>query len=160
MANTFPYIKRVMLFKTLILTVSLTLSFHIWSQTVYLQDTWQGGISCAGANVGHGLAAHNYNIDLYIESGSIVKRAFLIAGTNGMASSIDLLINETPLTLDSNTRITNGFLSTNNQVGFSSIHCLDISEIITSSVSSYSLFVPAQDNDAIQHFKAFYIVDP
>src|SRR5690554_5976788 len=138
-------------------------SFNIFSQTLFYSDILQGGITGNGATRGSGSGTITMNVQ--IPPNSTIKKAFLIAARGKDKEKITVTLNSKNYRFSDSTIITNDFLSFfQNPVNFtnSSIHAIDITTDIDSSISNYNLFIPSPSGisgvDGLFEFYYLYIV--
>ncbi|MDT8413689.1 MAG: hypothetical protein RQ875_14595, partial [Vicingaceae bacterium] len=137
--------------------------FNIFSQTLFYSDILQGGVTGNGATRGAGSGAITMNVK--IPPISTIKKAFLIAAREKDKEKITVTLNNKNYRFSDSTIITNGFLSLfQNPVNFtnSSMHAIDITTDIDSSINIYNLFIPPPSGtsgvDGLFAFYYLYIV--
>jgi hypothetical protein len=150
--------KKTMLCKKILLVLLFLTTKNIFGQTIFFQDTWQGGITGAGANVGSGTVEATYQFDIFIEPNSTIKKAFLISGTYSSIGEITVQLNSISVSFNQNTVVTTGFMGYETMNGFSQVHCADVTQLISESTVNYNLHVPAQNVEIGQRFRSFYLV--
>lgn len=138
-------------------------SFNIFSQTLFYSDIFHGGITGNGATRGSGSGTITMNVQ--IPPISTIKKAFLIAAREKDKEKITVTLNNKNYRFSDSTIITNGFLSFyQNPANFtnSSIHAIDITTDIDSSINIYNLFIPPPSGtsgvDGLFAFYYLYIV--
>jgi gliding motility-associated-like protein len=110
---------------------------HLFSQTVYHQDVFYGGVTGGGFSTGLGLGAGL--LDLFIEPSSTIRKAFLIAYSAGPNTQSSVLLNNIHFQFDSsnivqiNPQISQFYTPTN-------IHVIDVTEFISlNTMNQYTI---------------------
>lgn len=132
----------------------LSLLNHANGQLVYYQNSFNGGVTAAGGNVGAN--GGQVLFDVYIEPGSTIEKAILIAGTEGKPNPIIVELNTINYTFSSLTAVTPDFPVISGNP--SNIHLIDITADISPDEFNYSLSVPPQDFSSNNVFFQFYLV--
>jgi PKD repeat protein len=134
-------------------------NFFVTSQTVLFQDTWFGGVTGAGANIGDGISVGaSLSFSNYILPNSTIRKAFLIAGSGGSNGEIEVNLNNFSVIFNNNTIVTTDFFAFVTNFGYGQIHAKDITEFINANNSNFTLTVPAQSNILNQRFHSFYLI--
>jgi gliding motility-associated-like protein len=117
---------------------------NVTSQTVFHQDIFHGGVTGGGFSTCQG--AGSGNIDIYIEAGSTIKKAFLFAYKIGASNKYDgIKFNGQNIELNQQTKITNNinnFLAIS--APFYSIHRVDVTNFVYGTQLSYPVEIPSQ----------------
>src|SRR5690606_19723966 len=79
-------------------------SFNSFSQLIFHQETFRGGITGAGFSTA--LSSGNGSFDIYIEPGSTIKKAWLFAQRIGISDSVNIIINGTGYNFNSQNQVT------------------------------------------------------
>ncbi|HRN42307.1 MAG TPA: gliding motility-associated C-terminal domain-containing protein [Vicingus sp.] len=144
--------------KYFILYITLFCTFHSSAQLVFYQDVFYGGVTGGGFSSGAGSGTVISN--LFIPFGSSIKKAYLIAARDSSTHPFTVSLNGNNYSFNETTMITYGFLSTIEGSiiwDFSSIHAIDITKDIDSSIISYSLLIPPQINGYKGTYSHFYL---
>lgn len=131
-------LKKYLLFLPLIILCNINLQ----SQLIYYQDLFHGGATGAGfsACLGSGAAV----VPIYIEPGSIIKKAVLFSYRIGATTEDETFtFNGTPVTFSELNRISdilnNG--NTPDAPNFS-IHAIEVTNLVTPGDTSYTIEIP------------------
>ena len=103
-----------------------------WSQLIYHQDSFHGGITAGGFSTGMGLG--NGIIQLYIEENSTIRKAFILAFSTGEEVSGSVIINSVPFIFD-NSSIVNSFDIINQFFTPVNIHVIDATDFFLANQS-------------------------
>ncbi len=134
-------------------------SLNTNAQKVFESEIIYGGITGGGfsTNTGSGTVISNVSIP----PNSNIKKAYLLATRDGVAPNIDVVLNGITYQFSNQSVISNSFTSyTYNTTLWtnSTIHAIDITDNLDSSVTLYSLTIPPQFNITINGFySSFYI---
>lgn len=144
----------------LILTyLLLSLSVFAFNQQLFYSDIVYGGVTANAGSVG--LGSGTINLPVQIPANSTIKKAYLIAARDSLADDITIVLNGINYSFSDTTIVTNEFVSYLNPSNIyrpkSTIHSLDITTNIDSSVNNYSLTIPPQLNFAIGNYSLFYL---
>ena len=140
------------------IAILLLCNYNSYSQQLVYADVVYGGVTGNGGSVANGSGTINFPIQ--IPPNSTIKKAFLIAARDSLADDITVTLNGTSYTYSNSTIITSGF---NSLVNFSinrpnsSMHIIDITLNIDSSILNYSLFIPPQSNSYKGAYTFFYL---
>jgi hypothetical protein len=126
-----------------------------FSQTLFYSDQFHGGITCGGYSPDYSSGGTG-TFSVHIEPASSIHKAYLLAGRHGNAMDLTVTLNGTSLTLNSSNQASITFQSPL-YGGNSGVHAIDVTDIIDSSVSNYTLVVPFQNgpNDRYNDFYLF-----
>lgn len=103
------------------------------------------------------LAQAPFFFDVHIEPGSTIRKAFLIAGADGLPADVTITLNGTEYTFSSGSIVTNGFNSLYSAPLPSSVNCIDITNDINPDAQEYVLYVPPQQPITQQSYGPFYL---
>jgi len=152
------YFYSMMLFKLLGLFFLLLCCQFLQAQQLVYTDVVYGGVTGNGGSVAYGSGTISFPIQ--IPPNSTIKKAYLIAARDSLADDITVTLNGTNYTFSNTTISTNGFIAYN-QTGIyrpnSSMHLLDITNDIDSSINNYSLYTPPQLNGFRGTYMYFYL---
>ncbi|MDT8411379.1 MAG: gliding motility-associated C-terminal domain-containing protein [Vicingaceae bacterium] len=145
-------------FKPLVLFFLLLCCQYAYAQQLFESGIVYGGVTGGGfsTNTGSGTVVSN----VAIPPNSTIKKAYLLATRDGVAPDIDVVLNGNIYTFTNASVISNKFISTINTWTWanSTIHAMDITNNIDSSVTVYSLTIPPQFNITINGFySSFYL---
>ena len=154
----FMYFYSMMFFKPLVLFFILLCCQCAYTQQLFESGIVYGGVTGGGfsTNTGSGTVVSN----VAIPPNSTIKKAYLLATRDGIAPDIDVVLNGNIYTFTNASVISNKFISTINTWTWanSTIHAMDITNNIDSSVTVYSLTIPPQFNITINGFySSFYL---
>lgn len=133
-----------MLYKTLLFTVIFLTWHRTNSQIILFQDIIKGGVTSSGVNFA-ATGNNTLNFNVYIEPGSTINKAYLLAGADGSPSDITVTLNGVNYTFNPQSKVTDGFLSIYSSPPTSSMHALDVTSSINPTVLNYVMTVPMQD---------------
>lgn len=144
-------IKRYILFLFTIL--SFLCSF---SQNVFYQDVFYGGVTGGGFSTGVG--AGSGTINLHIEPGSTIRKAFLICQRFQNPSPTYITINSIPYLLDESSELTSYMIVTHSQK--SGVHVVDITSDIDPNQNTYFTTIPypASGNPEIAYNVVYLLI--
>lgn len=152
------YFYRMMLFKSLGVFFLLLCCQFLQAQQLVYSNILYGGVTGNGGSAGFGSGTITFPIQ--IPPNSTIKKAYLIAARDSLADDITVTLNGINYTFTEPSIITNGFnpiiISTFTRPN-SSIHVLDITSNIDSSVNNYSLFIPPQPNAFRGGYRTFHL---
>jgi len=151
----------MMLFKSLGVFFLLLCCQFLQAQQLVYSNILYGGVTGNGGSVANGSGTINFPVQ--IPSNSTIKKVYLIAARDSLADDITVTLNGNNYTFSDVTIITDGFNAFNNGSSNrpnSSIHMLDITSDIDSSVNTYSLTIPPPNNSfkGVYTFYYLYIV--
>lgn len=116
-------------------------SFNSFSQLIFHQETFRGGITGAGFSTA--LSSGNGSFDIYIEPGSTIKKAWLFAQRIGISDSVNIIINGTGYNFNSQNQVTTNYFAIS---GMSAVHAIDVTNHINPAVTTYNVTIPPQIN--------------
>jgi gliding motility-associated-like protein len=133
----------------------------LFSQQLFYSTILNGGVTGNGGSVAYG--SGTISMPVQIPVNSTIKKAYLIAARDSLADDITIMLNGNNYTFSDATIITSSFyslfystISSFNRPN-SSIHALDITFGIDSSINNYSLFIPPQPNGIKGGYLLFYL---
>ena len=91
-------IKKIIVTKINFFVLFLLISCNSFSQQIFHQDIFFGGVTVGGFSTGQGSGSGTLN--LYIEPGSTIKKAYLFTYRQGFAPNVPITINGTPYLFD------------------------------------------------------------
>lgn len=132
----------------------LAFESNLFSQLVFFEDAFTGGVTAAGHSPAHdGAGTGNFTIS--IPAGSTIRKAYLLAGRQGDAPDITVVLNSVSLNFNPSNRVTPVFQSPF-YGGNSAVHAIDITSSLNPLVTSYSLTVPTQ-YPTLDRYSDFYL---
>lgn len=137
----------------------LSLSTNSCAQKLIHSDIVVGGLT--GNGISTTLGSGNVTFNLNIPANSRIKKSFLLATRDSLADDITINMNGLNYSFSDNTIITKGFnplVDGNLTRHSSSIHMIDVTNDIDSSVSTYNINVPPQQNFQKGAYMQFYLV--
>lgn len=90
--------KRFVLHITLLLCLLFTKGIFVCSQNLFHQDIFYGGVTAGGFSTGQGFGSGTLN--LYIEPGSTIRKAYLFSYRVGYPPTVPITINSVPYVFD------------------------------------------------------------
>ncbi|MDT8413678.1 MAG: gliding motility-associated C-terminal domain-containing protein, partial [Vicingaceae bacterium] len=127
-------------------------------QILFEQGIVYGGVTANGGSAAFG--SGTINMPVQIPPNSTIKKAYLFAARDSLADDFTISLNGINYTFTSNSIVTSGFLAYND-IGFSrpnsSIHVMDITNNINSTVNNYSLVIPPHTNPLKGSYMLFYL---
>ena len=144
--------------KIIITYAFLLVSSFSFSQQLVHSSILHGGIT--GNGVGGISGSGTINFPVKIPANSTIKKAFLIAARDSLADDITVTLNGNNYVFSDMSIITNEFNAFNGS-GLnrpnSSLHLLDITSNIDSSINNYTITVPPQPNFSKGFYSLFYL---
>lgn len=111
------------------------------AQLIFKQDIFKGGITGAGFSTGQGSGSGEFYI--HIESGSIIKKAYLFSLRIGYPPSTEIVLNNTPFLFDT-TSVLASFTHTNPYASPISLCFKDVTNEIDPNIDTYHVQIPLQ----------------
>jgi gliding motility-associated-like protein len=128
--------------KLYIIFLLLFSSTLIKAQNLFHQDIFYGGVTAGGFSTGQGAGSGTLN--LYIEPGSTIRKAYLFSYRQGYAPSVPITVNSTPYIFDT----LNNLMSVNhalNSISPINLYYYDITnDLNTSITSTFNITIPNQ----------------
>ncbi len=141
--------------KSFLLYVLLNLSWS-FSQITFYQDICKCGVTGAGGTLG--ATSGTINFDVNIENNSTIRKAFFIAGADGVPNDIVLTLNGVEYLFNENDRATTDFLSWfGTGTSTSGIYVKDITNDLNPSTINYLLDIPIQDYISQNSYRTYYL---
>ncbi|MFN3341373.1 MAG: gliding motility-associated C-terminal domain-containing protein [Flavobacteriales bacterium] len=129
------------LFK-IIVFIFLIKSSTLNAQVLFYQDVFYGGVTAGGFSTGQGQGLGTLN--LYIEPGSTIRKAFLFTYRIGYPPPVPITVNGTPYWFDT-TNILMNVLHLNSYASPIQLYYLDITDDLNASITStFSIDIPNQ----------------
>lgn len=142
--------KNIMLLSFLMFSISTS-----YSQLLYSQDIFNGGVTAGGFSTGEGTGVGN--LSLHIEPGSSIRKAVLFSYSVNFAQGI-LYINGESFPIQENNTVST-FSHTNSFFSPISIHCIDITEWLQNNLTTnFIMEVPFQSGMPFSAVYAPFIV--
>ena len=144
--------------KLYVLYLLLTLTTFSYGQQLVYSDVVYGGVTANGG--GAALGAGTITFPVQIPQNSTIKKALLIAARDSLADDIIVILNGFNYTFSDSTIITGYFNSATSgsfKRGKSSMHLIDVTTNIDSSVNNYNLIIPPQTNIIKGNYTLFYL---
>ena len=121
--------------KSALLIVFISIVNIGWTQYVFHQDVFRGGITAGGFSTGMGIGSGT--VQLYIEPGSTIRKAFVFAYSTGENTTGSFLLNNTTYSISSFNKILS-FTNPNTSFTPINIHCIEIThELSVIPTSTY-----------------------
>ncbi|HET6243684.1 MAG TPA: hypothetical protein VFF35_04105, partial [Bacteroidia bacterium] len=131
----------------------------IHGQKIFYQDIFNGGVTGAGFSQGIGNGGEGEgNIEIFIEPGSLIRKAFLICYRRGKAESGEIVLNSISYELNYTNQVANNYnvSPSFSAANINAIHAIDITEDINPTQNVIPVFVPKQNT--IHKYGSFYIL--
>jgi PKD repeat protein len=147
--------------KLILLIVLLTCTItNLIGQSIFYQDYFNGGVTGAGFSSGSSNLSANGQIEVQIEPGSIIKKAYLICNRFGNVPPVNINFNGTDYVIDLNSQIgLNYNIGSSNGTHISAVHAIDITTEINANQNVYNLNYPSQlNNGGVNKYGSFYLV--
>ena len=140
--------------KRLIVFIFL-IPFWMFSQQMFYQDICYCGVTGAGFSTSLGSGGGSFQI--YIESGSTIKKAFLFAQRFGNPEDASITLNGINYLLNNYNQVSSNVIFPNTPV-FSAIHAIDVTYDINASQTMNNVSIPQQlDNPFGVSYGAIYL---
>lgn len=132
-----------------ILHIALLFSFlvvrmnFVAAQTLFHQDIFYGGVTAGGFSTGQGFGSGTLN--LYIEPGSTIRKAYLFSYRQGYAPSVPITVNGTPYIFDTINNIVMNVNHALTSISPINLYFYDFTDDLNSSVTStFNITIPNQ----------------
>ena len=132
----------------------LILSGSLSAQVVFYEAAFNGGVTGGGYSPAYNTGGTG-NFSVFIESGSTIHKAYLMAGRHGNAAPLTVTLNGNPFTFNSTNQVSPTFQSVT-YGGNSGTHAIDVTSFINPSTVNYTLNVPATGGPS-NRFNDFYL---
>lgn len=145
--------------RTLGLFLFLSIYFNTFSQKLYYQDVFYGGVTGGGFSSGVGDGASG-QIIVNIDPASTIKKAYLFCNRYGDALPVNVTLNSNVYTFDLSSQVTNNFLtflSINDTINCA-LHAIDMTNDIVPTQNTYNISFPNQITNLFNKYGAFYLV--
>ncbi len=121
--------------------VTLLVQNFVFSQQIFYQDIVRGGVTGAGFSTSPGYGAGQ--VEIYIEPGSTVKKAFLLTQRLGHVESGRVVFNGIEYFFDQSNQISApvNINPVPNSTGWSAIHMIEVTDIINPSQTIHNLYI-------------------
>ena len=147
-------------FKQISVCVCLLQGLFSYAQQLVYSDIIYGGVTGNGCSTANGSGTITFPIQ--IPPNSTIKKAYLIAACDSLADDITITLNGISYSFSNISIFTNGFNALFNPSypinrPNSSMHLLDITNDMDSSINNYSLYTPPQPNVFKGAYTFFYL---
>ena len=113
------------------------------SQIIFHQDVFRGGVTAGGFSTGMGIGSGT--VQLYIEPGSTIKKAYIFTFSTGLNTSESIIINGQNYTFNNSSKLVS-FTHTNFYFSPINIHCIDFTNVLNiSPTNSFQINIPNQN---------------
>lgn len=113
-----------------------------YAQTLFHQDIFYGGVTAGGFSTGQGAGSGTLN--LYIEPGSTIRKAYLFSYRQGYAPSVPITVNNVPYIFDT-LNYAMDVIHASPWVGPVKLYYYDITSDLNSSITStFNITIPNQ----------------
>lgn len=144
------------LIKSLTVFVFLFCFSPSFAQVSFYADTFKGGVTGGGYGPDYGSPfATTGTINVQITPGSNIRKAYLFAGRQGAAPPVAITFNGNVITFNGTNQVSPTFQSPS-YGGGSAVHAVDVTSLVSASVTAYTLVVPSQ-NSKSNRFSEFYL---
>jgi len=143
--TTVKSITFIMMKKTVLSIFFLLVVAFVSGQQLFYQNLCNCGITGAGFSTGQGSGSGSF--DIYIESGSTIKKAYLFAQRFGEADSVSVIMNGVAYNFNNNNQVTSNYFIT--ATGNSAVHAIDVTVDINPNITNYNITIPTQINTTI-----------
>jgi hypothetical protein len=137
-----------------IVMVFILIWMNTFSQTVFYQDVFYGGVTGGGFSTG--LGAGSGTINLHIEPGSAIRKAFLICQRFQNPPPAYITVNSISYLLDASNELTSYMIVTHSQK--SGVHVVDITSDINPNQNTYFITIPSQTGDPERAYNVVYLL--
>ena len=127
---------------------------HLNAQVVFYEDEFIGGVTGGGYAPAYNTGGTG-SFSVYIEPGSTIHKAYLMAGRQGNAAALTVSLNGNPFTFNNTNQVSPTFQSVS-YGGNSGTHAIDVTSSINPSTVNYTLAVPNQTGPN-NRFNDFYL---
>jgi gliding motility-associated-like protein len=144
--------------RVFLIFIFLLFYWNSFSQQLFYSDILYGGVTGNGGSVANG--SGTITLNLSIPQNSTIKKAYLLAARDSLADDITVTLNGFNYTFSNATIITSGFNAVTNlplDRPNSSMHAIEITSDIDSSINSYSITIPPQFNGIKGAYMYFYL---
>lgn len=154
------YFYKMSFFKQISVCVCLLQGLFSYAQQLVYSDIIYGGVTGNGCSTANGSGTITFPIQ--IPPNSTIKKAYLIAACDSLADDITITLNGISYSFSNISIFTNGFNALFNPSypinrPNSSMHLLDITNDMDSSINNYSLYTPPQPNVFKGAYTFFYL---
>jgi len=144
----------------ILLPLFFGICFNSMGQSIFYQDVCICGSTGAGFSSGIFNTVVDGQIEVNIEPGSTIKKAYLICNRFGIVQPATITFNQSSLIFDLSNQIGQNYnLNFSNGNHVSAVHALDVTSEINSTQNIYPISIPAQLNNGNLGVKygAFYL---
>lgn len=125
------------------LFVLFVLPVYLKAQNFFHQDLFYGGVTAGGFSTGQGAGSGTLN--LYIEPGSIIRKAYLFSYRQGYAPSVPITINGNPYVFDTINNIVMNVNHSLTSISPINLYFYDLTnDLNTSITSTFNIIIPNQ----------------
>lgn len=135
--------------------VFLSVSQRIFGQLKLYEDTFNGGVTCAGWSPSYFAGSPvSGTMTVSIPSGSTIRKAYLMAGQHGGSGSMNVTLNSVTYNFNSTT-VVSSFPPSIYSCTSSRVHAIDITSSISASTTLYNISIPG--SPYCEHYQDFYL---
>jgi hypothetical protein len=124
------------------------------SQSLLYNEQFTGGVTGGGYSPVY-YSGGEGTFDVYIEPGSTIQKAYLLAGRHGLAANLTVTLNNDDLEFNNSNQVSGTFQSPL-YGGNSAVHAIDVTTLLDPSVTFYTLEVPFQPGPS-NRYNDFYL---
>jgi len=110
------------------------------AQVLFYEAAFNGGVTGGGYSPDYSTGGTG-NFSVFIQPGSSIHKAYLMAGRHGNAAALTVTLNGNPFTFDNSNQVSPTFQSVN-YGGNSGTHAIDVTSSINPSTVNYTLVIP------------------
>ncbi len=132
----------------------LLISNRLAAQVLFYSDNFNGGVTGGGYSPTYSSGGVG-NFSVFIQPGSTIHKAYLMAGRHGNAPPITVILNGNPFTFNNTNQVSPTFQSMF-YGGNSGTHAIDVTAFINPAVVNYTLNVP-NTSGPTDHYNDFYL---
>src|SRR5258706_214587 len=110
------------------------------AQVLFYEAAFNGGVTGVGYSPDYSTGGTG-NFSVFIQPGSSIHKAYLMAGRHGNAAALTVTLNGNPFTFDNSNQVSPTFQSVN-YGGNSGTHAIDVTSSINPSTVNYTLVIP------------------
>ena len=148
---------RIKQFYTTLVFLLLTLPYG-YSQKIYYQDIFYGGVTGAGFSTGISYSGSG-TFEIFIEPGSTIKKAFLFCNRFGSSPSTEIILNSISYRFDISNQIGKNYNTPDfTPIDSSAVHAIEITDNIIPSQLLYNITIPPQNNINFTRYGAVYLL--
>ncbi|MDT8413698.1 MAG: hypothetical protein RQ875_14640, partial [Vicingaceae bacterium] len=144
--------------KNCIILILALLPYFGYSQQIFYQDVFYGGVTGGGFSSGVGDGASG-QIVVNIDPASIIRKAYLLCNRYQNAQPVDVTLNSNTYNFNSSNQVSSFFyVLPPGSTHINSIHSIDITNDINPLINNYNISFPNQITNVFDKYGAFYLL--